>query len=191
MRVSVGHKQRGFTLTELLVTISLLSVLLAVGLPSFKQLIASNRISTQTNEFIVALNLARSEAIRRAEPVAIRANSGSTPEYGTGWTIFRDPDADGSSAAATDLVREGAVSNSASVLRVTRSGLTPPYTYATSTDADKLYLIFTAMGASGASSKAFFRVCDSRNSAMAGRVVEVSTAGRVSVVESGVSCPAT
>jgi len=190
MRASVCHKQRGFTLTELLITVAVLGVLLAVGLPSFKQLIASNRIATQANEFMVALNLARSEAVRRAEPVAIRSSSANA-EYGTGWKVFRDPNSDGDIATATDLVREGTVSNSASVQRVTRSGLTPPYTYATSTDADKLYLIFTAQGASAASDKAFFRICDSKNSTMAGRIVEVSTVGRVSIVETSVACPAT
>ncbi|HEY6126248.1 MAG TPA: GspH/FimT family pseudopilin [Steroidobacteraceae bacterium] len=55
----------GFTIVELMVTISLAAILLAVAIPSFRQMIASNRLTTQINDFVSAVNFARSEAITR------------------------------------------------------------------------------------------------------------------------------
>lgn len=56
---------RGFTLIELMITIAVASILLAVAVPSFNQLIVTNRLTTQANEVVAALNFARSEAIKR------------------------------------------------------------------------------------------------------------------------------
>ena len=62
----IGHS-RGFTLIELMVTLTVMAILLSIAAPSFTSLMAANRMSTQTNEFIGALNLARSEAVRRGQ----------------------------------------------------------------------------------------------------------------------------
>jgi type IV fimbrial biogenesis protein FimT len=58
-----AHK--GFTLLELMTTILVGSVLLAIAVPSFRQMSASNRLTTQANDVVAALNLSRSEAIKR------------------------------------------------------------------------------------------------------------------------------
>ena len=56
---------RGMTLVELLVGLLILSILLAIGVPSFNQFIASNRLTAYTNDMLSTLTLARSEAIKR------------------------------------------------------------------------------------------------------------------------------
>ena len=61
-----GCRQRGFTLLELMVTVTVLGVLLGLAVPSFTAAMRNNRIVSQNNEFIGALNYARSEAIRRS-----------------------------------------------------------------------------------------------------------------------------
>jgi type IV fimbrial biogenesis protein FimT len=53
-------KPRGFTLIELMVTLSLMGILMALAIPSFQQLIASQRLSSATNELYVSLLQARS-----------------------------------------------------------------------------------------------------------------------------------
>lgn len=61
-----GRKMlRGFTLLELMVTISVAGVLLALAIPSFQRLMASNQLTTTGNNMIEALNLARMQAIKR------------------------------------------------------------------------------------------------------------------------------
>jgi type IV fimbrial biogenesis protein FimT len=71
---------RGFTLLELMVTIAVLAILATIGVPSFQGLIQSNRVTTQTNELVTALNFARTEAIKRGRSVQLEVITDS------GWT---------------------------------------------------------------------------------------------------------
>ena len=77
-------KNRGFTLIEMMVTLVVLTILLSIGLPSFQGAIRDNRVTTKTNELIAAINLARSEAIRRGEQVDVSPNAG---DWNQGWTV--------------------------------------------------------------------------------------------------------
>ncbi|SEL56948.1 type IV fimbrial biogenesis protein FimT [Ectothiorhodospira marina] len=62
---------RGFTLVELMVTLSVAAILMTVAIPGFLSLRVSNALSTQSNELVAAINLARSEAIRRNARVRV------------------------------------------------------------------------------------------------------------------------
>lgn len=55
----------GFSLLELLVALAVSGIVLAVGIPSFRALFASNRLTTAANEYVTAFNEARMAAIRR------------------------------------------------------------------------------------------------------------------------------
>lgn len=55
----------GMTLIELIVTVSIAAILLTLGVPSFQTLITNNRLSVASNDLLFALNVAKSEAIRR------------------------------------------------------------------------------------------------------------------------------
>lgn len=68
----------GFTLIELVVTLVVAAVIVAWGLPSFKNLIISNRLVSQTNDLIGSLNLARSEAIKRGSTVSVCKSKNGT-----------------------------------------------------------------------------------------------------------------
>lgn len=72
--------QRGFTLLELIVTVAVAAVLLALAVPSFQNMIASNALSTASNDFVSALNLARMQAIKGSGEVLFcgQANAGTT-----------------------------------------------------------------------------------------------------------------
>ena len=56
---------QGVTLVELLITLSIAALLVTVGIPSFRDIIANNRLATASNDLLFGLNLAKSEAIRR------------------------------------------------------------------------------------------------------------------------------
>ena len=79
-------KNKGFTLIELMVAVSLLAILLTIALPSFRALIQNNRITAQTNAFVSAQTLARSEAVKRSARVDVcPRNAAGTACSGTDW----------------------------------------------------------------------------------------------------------
>ena len=182
-------RRSGFTLIELMVTLSVAGVLLAIGVPSLSRLIASNRISTQTNEFVGALNVARSEAVRRSQGVAIRSSAG-TIDFTSGWKIFKDPNRTGAAPTDTaDILRETSGLNGRVTLkRVTQTGAGCTGTYADASSADP-FVVFNSRGANDGGASAFFRVCDAGNASVKGRIVRISTVGKVSLECSSLSCP--
>ncbi|MBD9361166.1 GspH/FimT family pseudopilin [Methylomonas fluvii] len=107
----------GFTLIELMVTITIAGVLLGVAIPSFTSIISSNRLSTSTNELVTALNLARSESVKRSQSVTVRkvddnsfTHLGDTANWGganweNGWDVFTDADNDGNYETGDLLIR--------------------------------------------------------------------------------------
>ena len=89
------NKNSGFTLIELMVTLSIAAILMGIAVPSFQTVIKDNRIVTQTNQLVTALNLARSEAIKRGVRVTVckSANRAACTTAGTwdqSWLVFVD-----------------------------------------------------------------------------------------------------
>ncbi|KPW80858.1 general secretion pathway protein GspH [Pseudomonas amygdali pv. morsprunorum] len=74
------HIAKGFSLIELLVTVSLVGILAAIAIPNFTSSIQSNKADTELSDLQRALNYARLEAINRG--VAVRI----APTSGTAWT---------------------------------------------------------------------------------------------------------
>ncbi len=56
-------------------TITVLGILLGLAVPSFMETMRNNRLIAQNNEFIAALNLARSEALKSSGPVSVCASA--------------------------------------------------------------------------------------------------------------------
>ncbi len=65
MKADRAFRQTGFSLIELLVTVALLSILLALGVPALTDLIARAKLTSATNTLIGHLQYARAEAIKR------------------------------------------------------------------------------------------------------------------------------
>ena len=68
----MNRPAKGFTLIELMVTLAVLAILAAVGIPSFQRLAAENRVSSQANSTQAALQFARAEALKRRCDVVVR-----------------------------------------------------------------------------------------------------------------------
>ena len=86
-------KQIGFSLVELVVALAVLSVVLSLAAPSFSGPMMNAQLSDRYNEMVGALQLARSEAVKRNMPVAICArNTDSTcgDTWDNGLLVFVD-----------------------------------------------------------------------------------------------------
>ena len=68
----------GFTLVELMITIAVAAILLAVAVPSFRTITLSSRLSTASNDVVAAFNTARLEAIKLNAHTQLCSDSAST-----------------------------------------------------------------------------------------------------------------
>jgi type IV fimbrial biogenesis protein FimT len=104
----------GFTLIELMVTVAMIAIVLMIGVPSFRQVMMNNRMATQANDFLGSMNLARSEAVKRgqrvalcksADPTAATPTCSTTGGWDQGWLIFVDTDDDATLDVGEVLLR--------------------------------------------------------------------------------------
>jgi|GEM_PF-630346 len=84
-------RERGLTLLELLITLTILAILLAIGVPVFSRQIHNSRLAANTEELRSAIQLARATAVSRNQRVTLR-NSGS---WESGWQAFADDNNNG------------------------------------------------------------------------------------------------
>jgi len=107
-KTTYKKKSAGFTLIELIVTVSIAAILMSIAVPSFKTMIDSNRLSTGTNELVSAFILARSEALKRSQNVRVCSSADSSTcsttdaNFGNGWVVFVDCDGDGAVGTGID-----------------------------------------------------------------------------------------
>lgn len=76
--------QSGFNLIELLIVMIVAAIMLGIGVPSFRQFTASQKVKNAAFDFAAAMLMARSEAIKRNAPVTV-AQSGA--DWSAGWTV--------------------------------------------------------------------------------------------------------
>lgn len=121
-------RARGFTLLELMFTVTVAAVLLGLAIPSFRTMSASNRIITQSNDMVSAVNFARSEAITRNSTItfcrATTATATTCAPSLANWTnwILRTP--------AGAVVRRGTVNTYGGTVRVNSDFILDAVTFA-------------------------------------------------------------
>src|SRR5687768_16683450 len=104
-------RARGFTIMELMLAITVLGVLLAIGIPSFAEITRNNRTAAQTNDLVTALQIARNEASKRGLPVLVCAAANATTcaaadtsNWANGWLIFVDASGTADTIDGTDEI---------------------------------------------------------------------------------------
>lgn len=89
----------GFTLIELIVTLVVAAIIVAVGIPGMSNLMANNRATAHTDSLITALSFARSESVKRGISVSVCAKSaaadgsatcGGASDWSSGWMARLD-----------------------------------------------------------------------------------------------------
>ena len=88
--------QRGFSLIELLVTITVLAILLAMALPAFSSSRLNTVLRTSANNLLASTHLARGEAIKRNSPVTLCVSADGlvcgTGDWSQGWIVVSGAD---------------------------------------------------------------------------------------------------
>jgi type IV fimbrial biogenesis protein FimT len=137
-------KQRGLTLLELLVTVTIIVIVSTIGVPSFSETLKQQQLRAQINEFRTALQLTQSEAIKRGKTVVIcksdNPETTQTPECGltsdtsinweSGWVIFVDDNTNGVINTKETIIRRGSPLRAGYTLRG-GSGTTSSVSYQT------------------------------------------------------------
>lgn len=85
----MDYSLRGYTLPEVLVVILVVLILLAVGVPAMSQQIRRYQMSTTVSDFYAAIQLARSEAIRRGARIDL-VPAGDGMDWTRGWVVLQD-----------------------------------------------------------------------------------------------------
>ncbi|SBV35424.1 putative pilus assambly protein [uncultured Stenotrophomonas sp.] len=85
MKSGTGHA-RGFSLLELMVTVAVLAILMAIAVPGFSALINRDRLTSQANELVALVQYARSEAIRLNGRVRLCPSSDGAACAGGDWS---------------------------------------------------------------------------------------------------------
>ena len=79
------HKNKGFSLIELFITLLIGSLLLAWGVPSYRDFKVRKQVSDTANEIVYSFNLARAEAIRFGVNVKVDRNGNN---WKNGWNVY-------------------------------------------------------------------------------------------------------
>ena len=101
-------RPHGFTLVEMLVVCTVIGILLAVGVPSYRYVTTANRVAAEVNGLLGDLQFARSEAIKEGQDVSLCPTSdGATclttsTTLQSGWLVFLDVNGNGQIDAGTD-----------------------------------------------------------------------------------------
>lgn len=96
MRTCRRYRAAGFTLIELMITLVVLGVVMAIAVPGFTGMINSSRLATQANEVVTGIQIARSEAIRLNRLVTFCGSTDGATCVAAGdwsqWLVMRASD---------------------------------------------------------------------------------------------------
>lgn len=161
-------RARGFTLLELMVAVTVATILLTIGVPSFFRMISENQRLTNSADVFGALNYARSESIARNNevvmcPSADEAICGADAAWHEGWIIYVN----------LDRATGGTEPDSGETLIRTHGPLSGDFNLTSDEFPDRV--IYLPSGRPADSGR--FRLCPG-GSGSEGRAIEVTSTGR-------------
>ena len=176
LRTLATAKQRGFTLVELMIVLTIVGILLSITVPSMAAIVDSVKLSSTTNMFMSSMRLARSESTRRGVRVAMCKSYDGTScsvsgGWEQGWIVFQDLNGNGDLDANEKVIER--VDGLASSLRFTGNQNVARYIAYNAGG--------TARTATGAMLAGTLTLCHVSASTAEGRLIVISSGGRARV----------
>jgi type IV fimbrial biogenesis protein FimT len=168
----------GFTMVEMLMTMAIAAIVMALAVPSFRYVTNSNRIAGEINGLLGDLQFARAEAIKEGRTVTAcvstdGANCANLTTWQKGWIVFSDPTNTGVPAAG-------------SVLRVQKT-FSGTDTFLASNGLTKV--TFNREGyAAGIAAGQLFTLHDSTNTSAWTRCLSLNLVGQMTTEQVGGAC---
>lgn len=94
-------QNKGFTLVELLITLTIAALLLAIAAPAFSGWTNKQRLRSAGYDLLNDLQMARNEAVKRATRVTLNNGDG---DWQSGWEIFVDSNENGNRDSGEPLL---------------------------------------------------------------------------------------
>lgn len=173
------HKQKGFTLVELMIVLVVGGILVALAAPNMRVYLLNSRLVTTTNALMSDLALARSEAVKRNndviictadDPMGAPLCDGAGGDWANGWIVFSSTDGTND----YDPVKEGAQHR---LLRRSDGASGAAVTLASNATADARVIFESDGTINSAGATANFAICDDRAEDH-GRLVSIGPTGR-------------
>lgn len=176
------QNQYGYTLVEMMITVSIAGVLLAAAVPAFSTLYSKNTSIAYANDLTSAFFHAQNEAVARNIQVTIKPKTVTSGNnlWQNGWDIFEDKDGDMTQDSGEELISTYTPSSSSYTLNAENS------TYNSS-------LAFNSSGqpidSSGTLSSGSFRICSPLSDTTLSRTINFTFSGNIAVSKGSSVCP--
>lgn len=119
---------KGFTLIELMVTITVMAILIAIAVPSFNKWLSKYQIEADTKDIYALIQDSRAKAFSQKEDIVIVVNGNTTTIKKSDGTIISSINTKTSFKSNTvNITKRGIISGGNSILPATISGLNPQY----------------------------------------------------------------
>ena len=182
-----SRRPGGFTLVELMVTLAVAGIVIALGVPSFLRVLARHAILAQAEELQDAVRIGRNEAMKRSGPVVLCRTEEASPGHCASasgswqtWLLFADVARSGAFAAGDPILRQHVDASSRMTVTSEASAIRFEATGIAHMDGGASAILLAPAG-SGADASGSDRALQRR--------VCVNPRGEVAIVEGGATCP--
>jgi type IV fimbrial biogenesis protein FimT len=127
-----SRRASGFTMIEMVVTMSIFAILVALGVPSMTTWIRNNKVRTVADSLQTGLRLAQAESLRRSRQVVFAMTNSTTPNAilplpavagGTSWAIWTVPSMTNAADEQRTFIQSGVLSNASANVQVTSTNI--------------------------------------------------------------------
>jgi type IV fimbrial biogenesis protein FimT len=121
-----SRRASGFTMIEMVVTMTIFAILVALGIPSMTTWIRNNKVRTVTDSLQTGLRLAQAESLRRSRQVVFALTNSTTPTTiplpsavgGTSWAIWTVPSMTNAIDETPAFIQSGVLSNASAQVTI-------------------------------------------------------------------------